>query len=110
MGWFGGGGAYSAGDIWHVATYICTYVRMSVCAFLCSVQKGESLLHCTPTLSDRDFNKTLGLLSGCSFLPGTATPVSTTSEGSAVVWEVEQQGAGGQEKGGKGDKSRSVWM
>ena len=69
----------------------------------CFLQKDNSLLHHTPSLTDKDFNRTLGFLSGCSFLPGTTIAVSTTTEGSAVVWEVEQPESGGLEKAGKGE-------
>ena len=83
---------------------------LRVCIFLCSVQKGDSLLHYTPTLSDKDFNRTLGLLSSCSFLPNTATAVSTTSEGSAVVWEVDQQVMGAPEKRRKGEQGSNACL
>lgn len=89
---------------------MCVYLRIcvSVRIFLCSVQKGDSLLHYTPTLSDKDFNRTLGLLSSCSFLPDTATAVSTTSEGSAVVWEVELPATGAPEKREKGEQGAAM--
>ena len=44
-----------------------------------------------PQLSDRDFNRTLGFLSGSTFIPGSDLALTTTSEGLGVVWEIEQR-------------------
>lgn len=51
------------------------------------MQSGSRLAAHSTAVSDRDFNKPLGVLTQSVFIPGTQQAITANTEGSAVIWE-----------------------